>query len=138
MQHQYYSLNQVSEIVGGQLVGTSDEKQFCDLLIDSRHLMDARQALFFALTTSRNDGHKYIGELYDKGVRAFVVNRQPNDAFPGATFIVVPDTLKALQTLAAFHRQQFGFPIIGITGSNGKTIVKEIYVKGRIINIVVK
>ena len=125
MQHQYYSLNQVSEIVGGQLVGTSDEKQVCDLLIDSRHLMDARQALFFALTTSRNDGHKYIGELYDKGVRAFVVNRQPNDAFPGATFIVVPDTLKALQTLAAFHRQQFGFPIIGITGSNGKTIVKE-------------
>ena len=99
--------------------------QVCDLLIDSRHLMDPRQALFFALSSVRNDGHKYIGELYDKGVRAFVVSRQPENVYPEAAFIIVPDTLKALQTLASRHRQQFTYPVIGITGSNGKTIVKE-------------
>ena len=125
MQHQFYSLKQVAEIVGGRLVGAPSKQQVCDLLIDSRHLMDPRQALFFALTSARNDGHKYIGELYDKGVRAFVVNQLPENACPEATFIVVPNTLKALQTLASSHRQQFTFPVIGITGSNGKTIVKE-------------
>ena len=125
MQHQFYSVKQVSEIVGGQLAGAPNIQQVCDLLIDSRHLMDPRQTLFFALTSARNDGHKYIGELYDKGVRAFVVSRQPESACPEAAFIIVPDTLKALQTLASFHRQQFTFPVIGITGSNGKTIVKE-------------
>ena len=125
MQHQFYSLNQISEIVGGQLVGDQGMLQVCDLLIDSRHLMDPRQALFFALSSVRNDGHKYIGELYDKGVRAFVVSRQPENVYPEAAFIIVPDTLKALQTLASHHRQQFTYPVIGITGSNGKTIVKE-------------
>ncbi|MCR5039264.1 MAG: bifunctional UDP-N-acetylmuramoyl-tripeptide:D-alanyl-D-alanine ligase/alanine racemase [Bacteroidales bacterium] len=125
MQHQFYSLNQISEIVGGQLVGDQSMLQVCDLLIDSRHLMDPRQALFFALSSVRNDGHKYIGELYDKGVRAFVVSRQPENVYPEAAFIIVPDTLKALQTLASRHRQQFTYPVIGITGSNGKTIVKE-------------
>lgn len=125
MQHQFYSLNQISEIVGGQLVGDQGMLQVCDLLIDSRHLMDPRQALFFALSSVRNDGHKYIGELYDKGVRAFVVSRQPENVYPEAAFIIVPDTLKALQTLASRHRQQFTYPVIGITGSNGKTIVKE-------------
>ena len=125
MQHQYYSLQEVSEIVGGQLVGEVRERQVCDLLIDSRHLIDARLALFFALTSARNDGHRYIKELYDKGVRAFVVKRIPEEAFPDAAFVVVPDPLKALQTLAAHHRQQFSIPVIGISGSNGKTIVKE-------------
>ena len=112
-------------MVGGQLVGANENLRISDLLIDSRHLVDARQALFFALTSTRNDGHKYIKELYDKGLRAFVVKRLPQEDFPEAVFIVVPDTLKALQTLAARHRQQFDIPVIGITGSNGKTIVKE-------------
>ena len=125
MQHQYYSLRKVAEIVGGQIVGTDARREIADLLIDSRHLIDARVALFFALTSVRNDGHKYIKELYEKGVRAFVVRRVPDEPFPDAVFIVVPDTLKALQTLAAHHRQQFDIPVIGITGSNGKTIVKE-------------
>ena len=125
MQHQFYSLSKVAEVVNGQLKGHASERKVCDLLIDSRHLMDPGQALFFALQSNRNDGHKYIGELYDKGVRAFVVRRQPEFDCPGATFIVVDDTLKALQTLAAYHRQQFDIPVIGVTGSNGKTIVKE-------------
>jgi alanine racemase len=125
MQHQFYSLQRVAEIVNGQLVGASDEREISDLLIDSRHLMDAGQALFFALKSQRNDGHKYIEELYEKGVRAFVVKQRPEAPCPEATFIVVADTLKALQALASYHRQQFSIPVIGITGSNGKTIVKE-------------
>ena len=125
MQHQFYSLKEVADIVGGKLVGAYDGLSISDLLIDSRHLMDARQALFFALTSVRNDGHKYIKDLYDKGLHAFVVKRLPEENLSGAAFIVVNDTLKALQTLVAHHRQQFDIPVIGITGSNGKTIVKE-------------
>ena len=125
MQHQYYSLRQISEIVGGQLSGDFSERQVCDLLIDSRQLVAADKALFFAIVSARNDGHKYIKELYEKGVRAFIVSHLPTTPCPYATFIIVDDTLKALQTLAAYHRQQFDLPVIGITGSNGKTIVKE-------------
>ena len=125
MQHQFYSLQKVAEIVNGKLVGAVDEREISDLLIDSRHLMDPSQALFFALQSHRNDGHKYIEELYEKGVRAFVVKQCPEASCPEAAFIVVADTLKALQALASYHRQQFSIPVIGITGSNGKTIVKE-------------
>ena len=125
MQHHYYSIGEVAKIVNGQLVGADTQFKIADLLIDSRHLIDARQALFFALKSHRNDGHKYIEELYEKGVRAFVVTHLPEHACPNATFVVVADTLKALQTLAAHHRQRFNIPVIGITGSNGKTIVKE-------------
>ncbi len=125
MQHQFYSLTKVAEIVNGQLFGASDERKISDLLIDSRHLMDPNQALFFALQSHRNDGHKYIEELYEKGVRAFVVKQRPEASCSEAAFIVVADTLKALQALASYHRQQFSIPVIGITGSNGKTIVKE-------------
>ena len=107
MQHQFYSLYEIAEIVNGQLVGEATDMRISDLLIDSRHLMDARLALFFALTSARNDGHKYIKELYDRGVRAFVVKRPMQEQCPEAVFIVVTDTLKALQTLAAHHRQQF-------------------------------
>jgi alanine racemase len=119
-------IKQISEIVGGSLVGTGENREILDLLTDSRQLVAAGQTLFFALTSNRNDGHKYIEELYNNGVRAFVVSRQPDtEAFPGACFVVVDDTLMALQQLAAWHRQQYNIPVIGITGSNGKTIVKE-------------
>ena len=118
-------LRNISTIVDGRLVGSGDIA-IQDLLIDSRQLVSAPQTLFFALTSDRNDGHKYIEELYHNGVRAFVVSRQPDlEACPEAGFIVVEDTLVALQKLAAYHREQFNIPVIGITGSNGKTIVKE-------------
>ena len=125
MQHQCYAISQVAKIVNGQLTGSVAERQICDLLIDSRQLIAPDQALFFAIVSNRNDGHKYIKELYDKGVRAFVVKRLPKESCPEAAFIQVADTLKALQTLAAYHRRQYDIPVIGITGSNGKTIVKE-------------
>ena len=107
-------------------MGSCADHEIRDLLIDSRQLVNANQTLFFALTSNRNDGHKYIKDLYQNGVRAFVVTHVPDDGdYPEAGFIVVDDTLMALQRLAAYHRAQFNIPVIGITGSNGKTIVKE-------------
>ena len=120
-----YRLQQIVEIVDGQWMGCQEDRMVVDLLIDSRQVISANQTLFFALVTSRNDGHKYIEELYQKGVRAFVVDHVPVGDWDGAGFVVVKDTLKALQRLAAYHRSQFNIPVIGITGSNGKTIVKE-------------
>lgn len=96
------------------------------LLLDSRKVAVPATSLFFALKGPRRDGHQFIAELYRKGVRHFVVMHPPDVSFyPEAQFLVVPDTLDALQQLAAYHRMQFQVPVIGITGSNGKTIVKE-------------
>ena len=97
------------------------------LLTDSRSLTFPEETLFFALVTERNDGHRYIKDLYRKGVRDFVVEYLPLDIeeMADANFIVVNDTLAALQQLAAAHRKRFDIPVIGVTGSNGKTTVKE-------------
>ncbi|MGZ4049840.1 MAG: bifunctional UDP-N-acetylmuramoyl-tripeptide:D-alanyl-D-alanine ligase/alanine racemase, partial [Bacteroidia bacterium] len=97
------------------------------LLIDSRKLSNAETSLFFAIKGERHDGHTYLNDLYEKGVRNFVISALPQNtlAFANANLILVPDTLVAMQQLCAYHRQQFNIPIIGITGSNGKTIVKE-------------
>ena len=96
------------------------------LLLDSRKAFLPATSLFFALQSSRRNGHDFIGELYQKGVRSFVVSQSVDTAvFTDANFIRVPDTLAALQQLAAHHRSRFSIPVIGITGSNGKTIVKE-------------
>ncbi len=97
------------------------------LLTDSRSLSYPEETLFFALQTSLNDGHKYIPDLYKAGVRNFVIqhNIPEQEKLTGANFLLVDDSLTALQELAAGHRAQFDIPVIGITGSNGKTIVKE-------------
>lgn len=94
------------------------------LLTDSRSLCFPENTLFFALRTKRGDGHRYVRELYDRGVRAFVVDTLQED-IPDAIQLQVPDTLTALQRLAERHRETFNIPVIGITGSNGKTVVKE-------------
>ncbi len=96
------------------------------LLTDSRTLYYPNESLFFAIETSTNNGHKYIDELIKLGVKNFVVH-QMNEKWEHekANFLVVNNTLEALHTLAQFHRQSFAIPIVGITGSNGKTIVKE-------------
>lgn len=96
------------------------------LLTDSRRLVYPETSLFFALYGPRRNGHAFIPDLYLRGVRNFIVYEEIElKDFQGANFILVKDSLKALQALAAFHRQQFDLPVIGITGSNGKTIVKE-------------
>lgn len=97
------------------------------LLIDSRSLVEPEGTIFIALKTPKNDGHRYIGELYRKGVKIFLVEKGYSGfkLYDEAIFIVVPDTLNALQELAAWHRSHFNMPVLAITGSNGKTIVKE-------------
>lgn len=93
------------------------------ILTDSRSLQTPDDTLFFALRTPNNNGHNYIGELAAKGVKAFVVEDVPDNI--DATFIKVPDTLKALQDLAAEHRRSLSARVIAVTGSKGKTLVKE-------------
>lgn len=122
-----YPIENIIAIVRGQL-----QNQYVypahiqHLLYDSRLLNAPSQTLFFALESSRNDGHKYIPELYEQGVRSFVVGQKiPINDYPKANFIEVEDARQALHKLAKFHREQFHLPTIGITGSNGKTIVKE-------------
>lgn len=104
----------------------SPESTIKKLLIDSRQLVNPKSTLFIALKTSRNNGHNYISELYSKGVRNFLVSeKQSSIDFPEANFLLVDNTLLALQELAKNHRKKFNIPVIGITGSNGKTIIKE-------------
>jgi Alr-MurF fusion protein len=96
------------------------------LLTDSRRLIFPESTLFFALYGVRREGHSFITDLYLRGVRNFIVYQTLRvEEYPDANFILVKNSLHALQSLAIFHRQQFDLPVIGITGSNGKTIVKE-------------
>ncbi|GAB3240431.1 bifunctional UDP-N-acetylmuramoyl-tripeptide:D-alanyl-D-alanine ligase/alanine racemase [Hymenobacter seoulensis] len=100
------------------------------LLLDSRQVSTPAGSVFFALRGPQHDGHRYLPELYQAGVRLFVVSEVGSipggvSAFPEAGFLVVPDALAALQSIAAHHRRRFHLPVFGITGSNGKTIVKE-------------
>ena len=122
-----YSIEKVTTLIGARRYGHSDGN-IRWLLTDSRSLCFPEETLFFALKTKRNDGHRYIGDLYRRGVRHFVVEQVPEHAevvYPGANFLRVPRTLAALQRLAERHRDEFGVPVVGITGSNGKTMVKE-------------
>src|SRR4028118_1509365 len=102
------------------------EIAIAELCIDSRSVGRPEAALFIALPTAQRDGHRFIADAYAKGVRAFLVSDVVNiQAFPNAFFLTVPDTLVALQTIAAAVRAGYTGPVVGITGSNGKTIVKE-------------
>ncbi len=97
-----------------------------NLLIDSRKLNQSKKSLFFAINGKRLDGHQYIAELYKKGIRNFIVEKSGyQEKFPKANFIQVKNTIDSLQKIACFHRENFNILSIGITGSNGKTIVKE-------------
>ena len=120
-----YSIPEIAEILG-----VDSHKMTADtinvLLTDSRTLTYPERSLFFAIPTESNDGHRYIRQLQEKGVRNFVVDHIPENALQdNANFILVKDTTAALQRLATYHRRRFHIPVIGITGSRGKTIVKE-------------
>lgn len=121
-----FKINEISKIIGADRHGNT-ETVINWLLTDSRSLCFPEETLFFALKTQRNDGHKYIDELYRRGVRNFVVTLLPDsvEKYSGCNFLVVKSTIEALQLLASHHRQQFDIPVIAITGSNGKTTVKE-------------
>lgn len=127
---QSYKVEQLQGDLGASGVGSLYAHTIRFLLTDSRRLLFPDATLFVALPGPRRSGAEYIPSLYQRGVRVFLVDKASLPAswetlFSDACFLVVPDTLKALQQLAARHRQQFHYPVIGITGSNGKTIVKE-------------
>lgn len=123
------TIRQVAAVLGGKLHASdsNSERLISSIAIDSRTIFDPELSLFFALKTERNDGHRYIADLIHLGVRAFVISEYSHEftKLENCCFIEAPDTLKALQKLAAWHRSQFEIPVVGITGSNGKTIVKE-------------
>ena len=127
-----YTIESIAECIGARRVGEC-EATIDWLLTDSRSLSFPEETLFFALTTKRNSGARYIPDLYDRGVRNFVVTEEDFEKFKNGelgklstlNFLIVANPLKALQKLAEIHREEFKIPIIGITGSNGKTIVKE-------------
>ncbi|MBE6319715.1 MAG: alanine racemase [Bacteroidales bacterium] len=134
-------LNEIIQVIHPlQVVGNTDDLQGLDiqhLLTDSRQLGNAPEAtLFFALKTHKNDGAKYIPQLDKQGVRAFVLTQEQYNGLSGSgnqesgvgtqkVLIIVEDVLAALQALAAYKRSLYTGPVIGITGSNGKTVVKE-------------
>ena len=127
-----YSIEKITTLIGARRIGQVDA-QIGWLLTDSRSLCFPEETLFFALKSARNDGHKYIEDLYRRGVRNFVVEAKGllefctsgTEHMPDANFLIVPSPLAALQRLAERHRDEFNVPIVGITGSNGKTMVKE-------------
>ena len=125
-----YSIEKITTLIGARRIGEVDA-QIGWLLTDSRSLCFPEETLFFALKSARNDGHKYIEDLYRRGVRNFVVEAKGvlefctsgTEHMPDANFLIVPSPLAALQRLAERHRDEFNVPIVGITGSNGKTMV---------------
>jgi len=125
---QVYTIGEIAAICHGEFHASGDGQQTIhDLLIDSRRLIHTDHCLFIALVSERNDGHRFIPDLYAKGVRNFMVSYFPDrfENYPGTAFVLVENTLTALQQLGAYHRHRFNIPVIGVTGSNGKTVVKE-------------
>ena len=124
-----YQIEQIALEMGAYRVG--DVPATIDwLLTDSRSLSFPEATLFFALTTKRNSGAHYINELYQRGVRNFVVARSDYGEVEAlnlkdVNILLVPDTLTALQKLAQSIRKKFNIPVIVVTGSNGNTILKE-------------
>lgn len=120
-----YSLSHIAKIVDAKVFEAPFDQNINALATDSRILGDVTQTLFFAIVAQR-DGHHFLADAYEKGVRAFVVSdKQYVGNFKDANYLLVFDVLEALQKLAVYHRSQFDYPVIGVTGSNGKTIVKE-------------
>ena len=122
-----YTIERITALIGARRYGRTNAS-IVFLLTDSRSLCFAEETLFFAIKTMSNDGSRYLSDLYKRGVRNFVVNEVPENyevLYPNSNFLKVSNTLDALQRLAERHRDEFAIPVIGITGSNGKTMVKE-------------
>lgn len=120
----YFS--QLEKIVGGKILSIFEDRPVENLIIDSRKVLVSSGSLFFAIQGERNNGHDFIPALYKIGIRQFVVERKDSTRdFTDVNTLVVSSSVDALQNLVAFYRKNFNLPVIGITGSNGKTIVKE-------------
>lgn len=118
-----YSPHEIATITGGTILAGEFSDPITDIVLDTRKAVVGRNAVFFAITGSNHNGHDYLQAAWDKGIRSFVVEQDMS--LPETTVIKVEHSVTALQGLAAHHRNRFDIPIIGITGSNGKTIVKE-------------
>ena len=134
-------MQHIAQIMGGKLIGNHGSTEIHYLVIDSRKIIFPESSLFFAIKGPHHDGHDYIQKSIEGGILNFVISDvnkiNPSELLiasgagrsdkniPDICYILVEDTLEALQKLAGFHRNQFKIPIIGITGSNGKTIVKD-------------
>lgn len=119
-------LSEIQHIIRAERLSDNGDKKITELLIDSRKIINPSQALFIALKGERRDGHDFIKDAYNKGVKNYIVSEPiQTSRFPDANFLLVADTLLSLQQLAIARRNVFKYPVIGITGSNGKTIVKE-------------
>ena len=119
------NLKNIVSVIQAKWSGNHSETTIENISIDSRSLQNGSNTLFFALVGPNNDGHDYISALIEEGVQNFVVTYIPQNLENKANFFVVEDTLKSLQLFATYYRSLYHFPIIGVTGSNGKTIVKE-------------
>ncbi len=118
--------SQLPQIAAGNITRMATDRPLTFFLTDSRKAIQAEGACFFAMAGPRHDGHQYIASLYQTGVRQFVVEKPlPWGEYPNANFFLCSSSLVVLQAIAQHHRQQFNIPVIGITGSNGKTIIKE-------------
>lgn len=119
-----YFLSDIARICGGELVG--EDLLVTSVVTDSRTSVFAAEALFVAMCGKNHDSHDYVPEMLQRGVQAFMVERD-NAAWlaEGVGYVRVNNSLEALQQLAAAHRKSFSGRVVGITGSNGKTIVKE-------------
>lgn len=121
-----FKVKDIAKILDLKFKPTFGEDLIEYLLYDSRQIISADQSIFFAFKTKSNDGHKYIVDLIEKGVKYFVISDDSfSKKYTQQQFFLVQDVKKALQEIATAHRKKFDIPIIGITGSNGKTIVKE-------------
>lgn len=124
-----YLISQIASVIKAKTCSANVDGPVEHILLDSRKLLFPSTSVFFALDGQRRKGSLFVDELYHKGVKSFVVDEHFDEKdiqkYPGAAFLQVAKVLQALHALTAFHRQQFDFPVIGITGSNGKTIVKE-------------
>jgi alanine racemase len=120
-----YSIAEINKIVNGKFLQEKEDTVLTQVCIDTRQITHVAANLFFCLI-ARNDGHQHIENAYKKGIRNFIVSKEVDvEKYTAANFILTENTTAALQQLAQYHRTQFSIPVIGITGSNGKTIVKE-------------
>jgi alanine racemase len=121
-----YPVRAICTIVGGKFLQQGEDHLVKYLLHDSRRVSQGTASLFFALKTEHGNGHRFVMDAWKHGARNFIVSEPvPVDELQDSNIIQVSDSLEALQKLAAHHRSRFSIPVIGITGSNGKTIVKE-------------
>jgi alanine racemase len=120
------NFTQLQVITNGKIISSHDDLAVEHFLLDSRKITSPSSSVFVAIKGQRHDGHKFLNDLYNKGVRQFIVETS-NASYnlPEANILEVSSSVEALQNIAAWHRSQFNIPVIGITGSNGKTIIKE-------------